>query len=382
MQYRLKNMVSTKESLILLYQMNEAAEHKFLYCLKPRSVSYNSTRQQLMTKRYQVFVSSTYADLKDERAKVIQTIMESDCIPAGMELFPSIDNEQFEFIKKIIDDCDYYILIIGGRYGSLSEDGLSYTEKEFDYAVQKGIKAIAFLHQNPDTIPLGKSEKNETLRIKLDNFKQKVSTGRLVKFWNSAEELPGLVALSLAKTIKTYPAVGWVRSTTVSNPEIYQELNDVRKENADLKNKLDKFIQQENNAKELANFNDKYKFNGIYSWYNSYHKHYSKSSWEVEISWSELFALFSPHLLNHPTDSTIKSKIGELLYSLTKDAGSSGTPTIADDDFQTIKIHYSALGLIEVNYSKTVKGGMGLFWNLTNLGKQLMTKLRAIKKEL
>lgn len=146
-----------------------------------------------MTKRYQVFVSSTYADLKDERAKVIQTIMESDCIPAGMELFPSIDNEQFEFIKKVIDDCDYYLLIIGGQYGSLSEDGLSYTEKEFDYAIQKGIKVIAFLHQSPDNIPIGKSEKNEILRDKLEKFKTKVSKGRLVKFWNSAEELPGLV---------------------------------------------------------------------------------------------------------------------------------------------------------------------------------------------
>ncbi len=69
-----------------------------------------------MNKRYQVFVSSTFADLQDERSKVIQTLMEMDCIPAGMELFPAMDEEQFEFIKKIIDDCDYYLLIIGARY--------------------------------------------------------------------------------------------------------------------------------------------------------------------------------------------------------------------------------------------------------------------------
>lgn len=53
-----------------------------------------------MDKRYQVFVSSTFADLKDERSNVIQTLMEMDCIPAGMELFPALDEEQFEFIKK------------------------------------------------------------------------------------------------------------------------------------------------------------------------------------------------------------------------------------------------------------------------------------------
>jgi hypothetical protein len=67
-----------------------------------------------MDKRYQVFVSSTYADLLIERQKVTQVLMEMDCIPAGMELFPAADEEQWEFIKKIISDCDYYILIIGG----------------------------------------------------------------------------------------------------------------------------------------------------------------------------------------------------------------------------------------------------------------------------
>lgn len=53
-----------------------------------------------MDKRYQVFISSTYTDLKDERQNVTQALMEMDCIPAGMELFPAVDEEQWEFIKK------------------------------------------------------------------------------------------------------------------------------------------------------------------------------------------------------------------------------------------------------------------------------------------
>src|SRR5580698_11146537 len=98
-----------------------------------------------MDKRYQVFVSSTYADLKDERRSVIQALMEMDCIPAGMEIFPAADEEQFAFIKRVIDDCDYYLLIIGGRYGSVDTAGVSYTEKEFEYAVQKGLYVIALI---------------------------------------------------------------------------------------------------------------------------------------------------------------------------------------------------------------------------------------------
>ena len=113
-----------------------------------------------MDKRYQVFISSTYSDLKEERSRVMQTIMSLNCIPAGMELFPASTAEQFTFIKRIIDDCDYYILIVGGRYGSLTDEGISYTEKEFEYAKEKRLPILAFLHNDLDSIPLGKSEKD------------------------------------------------------------------------------------------------------------------------------------------------------------------------------------------------------------------------------
>jgi hypothetical protein len=129
-----------------------------------------------MDKRYQVFVSSTYADLKEERQKVIQALMEMDCIPAGMELFPAADEEQFAFIKKIIDDCDYYLLIIGGRYGSLTTNGISYTEQEYQYAISKGLSVIALLHERPDEIPYGKSEQSPKLREQLTQFRDEVWT--------------------------------------------------------------------------------------------------------------------------------------------------------------------------------------------------------------
>src|SRR5918997_1770382 len=137
-----------------------------------------------MEKRYQVFVSSTFADLREERQRVIQTLMEMDCIPSGMELFPAVDEEQWEFIKRLIDDCDYYLLIIGGRYGSTTPEGVSYTEKEYDYAIEKGIKVIALLHENPDEIPMKKSETDPELRGRLKAFRDKVSQNRLVRFWN------------------------------------------------------------------------------------------------------------------------------------------------------------------------------------------------------
>lgn len=192
----------------------------------------------VLEKRYQVFVSSTYADLEDERKKVIQTLLELDCIPAGMELFPATDEDQFEFIKRIIDDCDYYLLIIGGRYGSVTAEGISYTELEYEYALERGLKVIALLHEKPEQIPFDKSEPNPDLRIRLQDFRDKAATGRLVKFWQSKEELPGIVALSLPKTIKMFPAVGWVRADKVSSEELLIEINELRKQNELMKEQL------------------------------------------------------------------------------------------------------------------------------------------------
>src|SRR5712691_336415 len=98
-----------------------------------------------MDKRYQVFVSSTFSDLQDERQEVMQALLELDCIPAGMELFPAANDDQWTLIKKVIDDCDYYIVVVGGRYGSIGSGGLSFTEMEYRYALEHGKPVIGFL---------------------------------------------------------------------------------------------------------------------------------------------------------------------------------------------------------------------------------------------
>ena len=80
-------------------------------------------------KKYQIFISSTYTDLIDERKLIIDALLKMDFIPAGMEMFVASDTEQFKVITKVIDLCDYYLLIIGKRYGSINEETqISYTE--------------------------------------------------------------------------------------------------------------------------------------------------------------------------------------------------------------------------------------------------------------
>jgi hypothetical protein len=123
--------------------------------------------------RHQVFVSSTYLDLVDERRAVIQALLELDCIPTGMEMFPAANEDQWTLIREVIDLSDYYIVVVGGRYGSVSADGISYTEMEYDYAVERGIPVLGFVHADPGSIPAKMTELNPEARDKLDAFREK-----------------------------------------------------------------------------------------------------------------------------------------------------------------------------------------------------------------
>jgi hypothetical protein len=329
-----------------------------------------------MDKRYQVFISSTFADLQEERSRVFETVLKMDCFPAGMELFPAADEEQWEFIKKVITDCDYYLLIIGGRYGSVTKEGVSYTEKEYQYAVDRGIKVIAFLHKQPDEIPIGKSEVDPDARKKLAEFRARVATGRLVNFWNTADELPGLVALSLMTAIKMHPAVGWVRGSAVANVEALTELDQLRKHVAELTGEVETLrsaATPQHLVPNLAPLDATVTVHGRAQRGNAYF------DYKVTLTWARIFAVVAPELLSHPADDAVKRF---LTYALYREHSKDGSGfSIPPYEYQTIKVQLTALGLVSVDYSQTTKGGMGLFWSLTPYGHRVMYELRAVRGE-
>lgn len=154
-----------------------------------------------MDKRYQVFVSSTYEDLREERQEIMQALLELDCIPAGMELFPATNEDQWTLIRKVIEDCDYYIVVIGGRYGSVGPLGISYTQMEYEYAVAQNKPVIAFLHKDPGTLPAKRVEKSEQGKEKLDEFRA-LAQQKMCKFWTTPADLGSAVSRSLIKLIK------------------------------------------------------------------------------------------------------------------------------------------------------------------------------------
>ncbi len=124
----------------------------------------------MTNKKYQIFISSTFDDLQDERRAALEAILITNNIPIGMESFVASSQEQFEHIKNCIESCDYYILIVGGRYGSQHPKlNLSYTELEFDYAKSLNKPILAFIRSD-----INKCRKKDSDLENISKFRTKV----------------------------------------------------------------------------------------------------------------------------------------------------------------------------------------------------------------
>ncbi len=168
-----------------------------------------------LPKRLQVFVSSTYLDLIEERQAAVQAILEAKHIPAGMELFTAGDQTQWEVIKHWIDQSDVYLLILGGRYGSIDPNtGKSYTHLEYEYALEKGIPLFSCVLRNPDKRAMEKGDINKYLERKnpdkYDEFKNLVQS-KMVTFWENPKDIEKSIILTLGDFEKRENIIGWVR---------------------------------------------------------------------------------------------------------------------------------------------------------------------------
>lgn len=206
--------------------VNEKLKQSQLSMIMPNVEKRRESAKTIMKKKYQVFISSTYEDLKEERAAVTQCLLDNNCIPVGMEQFPASNMSQMEYIEKMLDDCDYYILIIGGRYGSLDDDGVGYTEKEYNYAQQKGIPVMAFVNLHPEKLPNEKCEYTNIEKFKA--FRDRVRNAKkLVKGYSDIGDLKANVVTAVNAAIREYPGIGWVRATDLLQEENLEMGNNV-----------------------------------------------------------------------------------------------------------------------------------------------------------
>lgn len=355
-------------------------------------------------KRYEVFLSSTYGDLREARQRVTMTLLECDAFPTGMEIFPATDDDAWTLICRIIDQCDYYLLVIAGKYGSVNPtSGLSYTEMEYDYAVSVGKPVMAFLHGDLGELKSDLCEDAEESRTKLKNFRAKVQKAKHVKYWKSPEELAGQVALTYNKFVRSYPATGWVRADQATSSESLKELLDAKSRIEQLEAALEETKTSAPAGTEgLAQGSDKFVINyKIVGKYKEARFAYSITGWTTgEPAWDALFAAIAPRLLQEAGENDLRKGIQDFLArefwdqnikALLDEAAEEEIPItqtdiyqlttqIPSDHFGTILVQLTALGLIKVSDRKRSVTDTGTYWALTPYGNMRTVQLRAIKR--
>lgn len=188
-----------------------------------------------MRKKLQVFVSSTFTDLQSERQAAVQAILKAGHIPAGMELFTASDKSQWDIIKRWIDESDVYMLILGGRYGSVDkESGLSYTEMEYDYAVEqkKPLFSVVIkedsLEAKVKTVGSSAIEQNDPQALK--KFRVKVLS-TMSAFFADDRDIKLAIHESLGELGHQTNLVGWVSASEIVDASaLHAEISRLRLE--------------------------------------------------------------------------------------------------------------------------------------------------------
>jgi hypothetical protein len=352
-------------------------------------------------RREQVFVSSTYLDLKVERQSVIQALLTAGCIPAGMELFVAGNEQKWRLIQRVISECDYYVLVVGGKYGSIDPStDLSYTEMEYDYADKIGKPVMAFLHGAPGQLTGDQIELDDEPRKRLEAFRQKVEASRLVRYWTTPDALPGEVALSLIEARDQFPAEGWIRASNAATPEMRAELVELRAKVADLNreaesHKLTPFATPEMLAQGDDECTLKLRVTGYLKseltsgggiQYGT-----RRHSWIIPVTttWNEVLTAIGPTLLDEATEKDIAKVISGFLVNMVNNddtllpngfGKTAESPAVEDQSVGDVLVQFFALGLIARGERQRTASDTNKYWVLTGSGQDQVMMLRAIRR--
>ncbi|WBL18776.1 DUF4062 domain-containing protein [Citricoccus sp. NR2] len=342
-----------------------------------------------MDKRYQVFISSTFVDLTEERREVMQALLEMDCMPSGMELFPAANEDQWTLIKGVIEQSDYYLVILGGRYGSMTAEGISYTEKEYDYAVARGIPVMGFVVADPEGIPVKKTDKNEAAARKLDDFRAKVQT-RMTKDWRDGPDLAGKVVLGLTHLIKKHPRPGWVRGNEAMTPETKVKI-------AELEAKIAQFEKKEieTDATTASQIDKAFAHGSEHTDILLKHKGFRSYQAEEEdgllnYTWDEIFEVLGPFMIDEAPEPALRQTFdNHMLNDIQNASDDEGWETrwsresaeITDRSWGAILVQLRALKLITNGTKKRTASDKAVYWKLTPAGDDYLVTLRAVPSE-
>lgn len=284
--------------------------------------------------------------------------------------------ENNTIIQRQIDEIDYYVILIAHRYGSTTSEGLSYTEKEYDYAASKGIPVLGFVIDDGAAWPADRIDQNEKNKISLLSFKEKVKS-KLVNFWSNKDELHAKFSIALMKAIANNPRSGWVKAEESIGADVMKELSrlssensSLRKENEDLKKRK---LEETDKRKEVIQILEKNK-KKLAIWYEG-DKHWNERD-QKEVSLLQIFQAIAPNLLTENYNSEIANDIalhfnnGDFYRKIWPVPKNYVTHWIPD-------LH--ALDLVEPSTKKHPVSDNKDYWTLTKQGREIIGSIRKLR---
>jgi hypothetical protein len=286
--------------------------------------------------------------------------------------------------------------INGGRYGSLDEKGIGYTEKEYDYARASNKPVLALLHEKPGSLAREKTDTDESAWKKLQAFRGKVEKHHTCVYWTTVEDLKAKVIVGIITQTKRHPAVGWVRADQVPSQATLSEILKLRSRIADLESELaSETVGPVKGTEELKQGDETFTVNYTFETVRatgtpSFTVERLEFDATLEPSWNEIFAAVAPLMINEASSSQVKQAIARSFLVWAK-ASLAEDKELEDVELQnfvfdstasdTIVIQLRALRLIEQSVRQRSLRDTGTYWRLTKHGDQLLTQLRAIRRE-
>ena len=268
-----------------------------------------------------------------------------------------------QVIMRWIDESDVYMLILGSRYGSIEPvSGKSYTQLEYEYAVEKGKPFFAVAIS--ETADQARYKRGKSF-VEVDNYNllksfRKLVTSKMVRFWDDARDIKIAILETMSEFSRRDELVGWIPgSEAINGGALAEEIARLTKENALLREQIIKV----SNAGQTYN---RLTFNEMYNLLDSIPipalNGFSDRSYDLMISLAKALGDTKVSLLHFFwfVSKRIKS---DVMYDTSTDFGAAVIDRLLD------------FGLIEQD--KVRKGfGTDTFYALTDTAKKFLMRMR------
>lgn len=337
-----------------------------------------------MLKRFQTFISSTYLDLKQERQEAMKAVIQSGCFPAGMELFLSSNTSLLEVIQTTIEESDIYILIIGGKYGSIDPKAeISYTEMEYNLALAKDKHILRFIHEDMDKLPVSKRETDGKKYALLKSFIARTKNDKGVWVpWKDKGNLQAVITAALAEAKTKLPkTAGWIQA---SHANYNQEVAAAESTMMNALNRVKAELPEDDSLCDVPKEDFASLDEILHIPYTSHHQNSEEYyPTELKLTWEAVHCLFLPFFKKGVLSNRFKEFVEGYIRTTQVPAPVRDMTEIEIDYYQANRIlhHLEADGLIEsvieTDEHQTIEE-----WSLTKNGYRAMLNASVFQAEI